>query len=74
MERNIRNAAEFLLFEGRCVRVWDNEVTDWVSGRIAGSDPEALMLEIAHEGDSSASAELRRIPYVRISKAKLLQM
>ncbi len=75
MERNIKNAAEFALFEGRFVRVWDQEVSDWVPGRVTSSDSESVTLEVVHGEDvESAVAEQKRIPYVRISKAKLLQM
>lgn len=66
-ERSIRNAAEFALFRGRMACVWEREAADWVSGRISDSDGESLTLEVAH-GDS---AELRVVPYARISKAKL---
>ena len=75
MERNIKNAAEFALFEGRLARVWDQAVTEWVPGRIVTSDSQSVTLEVVHEDDSDSSAsEKVNIPYVRISKAKLLQM
>ncbi|MCR4940952.1 MAG: ribosome maturation factor [Treponemataceae bacterium] len=65
MERTIKNAAEFCLFEGRMIRVWDTEVTEWVHGKLLGSDEKSLTLE---KEDSSAMT----IPYERIAKAKLL--
>ena len=78
MERLIKNPAEFALFAGRYVRVWDNQITDWVAGRILSSDTQSLTLELVHqeEGDmeSATSGETCIIPYERISKAKLLQL
>ncbi len=77
MERLIKNPAEFALFTGRYVRVWDNEITDWVAGRILSCDARSLTLELVH-GDggvsSEVSGEVRTIPYGRMSKARLLQL
>jgi ribosome maturation factor RimP len=63
-ERNIKNAAEFALFTGRAVRVWDKTRSDWVSGKIAGASEDALILEDEHN--------TRSIPYADIAKAKLV--
>lgn len=45
MERNIKNAAEFAVFVGREVRVWDKTVTDWVGGKILSADNKSVTLE-----------------------------
>lgn len=63
-ERNIKNAAEFELFKGREIRVWDRNVGDWVKGVIRGSSQEAVTLA-ADGGDVS-------IQYADIAKAKFI--
>jgi ribosome maturation factor RimP len=63
-ERQIKNAAEFALFTGRPVRVWDRTLSDWVSGIIAGASEDALLLE--------DKLTVRSIPYENIAKAKLV--
>lgn len=45
MERNFKNAAEFAVFTGREVRVWDKTVSDWVGGKIISSDEKSVILE-----------------------------
>ncbi len=65
MERTIKNAAEFALFVGRMIRVWDTEVTEWVHGKLLCCDDKSLTLE---KEDSSSLT----VPYERIAKAKLL--
>jgi ribosome maturation factor RimP len=65
MERHIKNAAEFPLFAGRTVRVWDTSVSDWVSGSIADVSKDSLTLEVPQEGFQS-------IPLENIAKAKLV--
>ena len=45
IEHNIKNAAEFAIFVGRNVRVWDKTVTDWVSGKIVSADEKSVELE-----------------------------
>ena len=67
MERNIRNAAEFQLFEGRIMRVWDIEKADWVSGKIISSDSKSVTMELSEGGTKC-------FPYEQIAKAKLLQI
>ncbi len=75
MERLIKNPAEFALFTDRYVRVWDNQITDWVAGRILSSDTQSITMEIVGREDGGEPAgEVRTIPYERISKAKLLQL
>lgn len=61
-DRNIKNAAEFALFEGREVRVWDKNVSDWISGKILGADEMSVALEV--EGQE------RKFRYEEIAKAK----
>ena len=51
IEHNIKNAAEFGVFTGRAVRVWDKTVTDWVSGTIKSADDKQVTLE-AEDGKS----------------------
>jgi ribosome maturation factor RimP len=68
MERLIRNAAEFALFTGRMVRVWDTDIRDWVPGIISASTETELLLE----GDTPA--QTCAIPYLRIAKAKLVSI
>ncbi|MGP1458752.1 MAG: ribosome maturation factor [Treponema sp.] len=46
MERTIKNAAEFVFFIGRDVRVWDKNAADWRSGKIVGADESSVRLEI----------------------------
>lgn len=79
MERLIKNPAEFALFTGRYVRVWDSQITDWVAGKIISSDDQSITLELVGDGVTEQpvqvqSAEVSTIPYQRISKAKLLQL
>lgn len=45
MERNIKNAAEFVFFIGREVRVWDKNISDWVGGKITAADDKSVTLK-----------------------------
>ena len=45
MERNIKNAAEFVFFIGREVRVWDKNISDWVGGKMTAADDKSVTLE-----------------------------
>ncbi|MBO5691161.1 MAG: ribosome maturation factor [Spirochaetaceae bacterium] len=79
MERLIKNPAEFALFTGRYVRVWDSQITDWVAGKIISSDDQSITLELVGDGVTEGAvqvqpAQVSTIPYQRISKAKLLQL
>lgn len=65
IEHNFKNAAEFALFKGRMVRVWDKTVTDWVSGKIISADETSVKLEIAENDE-------RTISYENIAKAKFI--
>ncbi len=69
MERNIKNAAEFALFKGRQIRVWDKTVTDWVSGKVVSSDEKSVMLK-TEENDGSAAE--KTVLYENIAKAKFV--
>ena len=64
IEHNIKNAAEFGVFTGRAVRVWDKTVTDWVSGTIKSADDKQVTLEAA-DGCKTFS-----VSYENIAKAK----
>ena len=74
MERLIKNPAEFALFVGRYIRVWDSQITDWVAGKIISSDDQSITLELVGDGVTEEPAQVSTIPYQRISKAKLLQL
>lgn len=63
-DRNIKNAAEFALFKGTEIRVWDKNVSDWVSGTILGADKDSLTLDCGGENKS--------YKYDDIAKAKFL--
>ena len=45
IEHNIKNAAEFALFVGRNVRIWDKTVTDWISGKILSADEKSVTIQ-----------------------------
>ncbi len=72
LERNIRNAAEFPLFIGKEVRVWDKTANDWIGGVIDSADTKSVTLEIA-QGDGSDSVK-KTIPYADIAKAKFIHL
>jgi ribosome maturation factor RimP len=76
MERLIKNAAEFTLFAGKNLRVWDTSVSDWVPGIIISADSKALTLELSEQEtaqETAAAAKRQRIiPFEQIAKAKLL--
>ena len=65
MERNIKNAAEFAVFIGREVRVWDKTANDWVGGKIAAADKISVTLE-------TEDGEKRTVSYENIAKAKFI--
>jgi ribosome maturation factor RimP len=72
LERNIRNAAEFALFTGREVRVWDKTVNDWVGGKILSADTVSVVLDVSQK-DGSASQQVT-VAYVNIAKAKFIHL
>ena len=62
IEHNLKNAAEFSVFTGREVRVWDKTVNDWVSGKIKTADDKSVVLVT---GDTE-----NKIAFENIAKAK----
>lgn len=71
MERNIRNAAEFVLFKGKEIRVYDKTVTDWVGGKLISADEKELVLETSEKDGSTAQ---KSISYENIAKAKFIHL
>lgn len=71
MERNIKNAAEFALFIGREVRVWDKTISDWVGGKLVSSDTKSLALETL---DSNGNSQNTVVLYENIAKAKFIHL
>lgn len=65
IEHNIKNAAEFTVFTGRDVRVWDKTVTDWVGGKIISADEKSVTLE-------KEDSENVTVLYENIAKAKFI--
>lgn len=65
IEHNIKNAAEFTVFTGRNVRVWDKEKTDWIGGKIVSADEKQVTLET--EGGTNIT-----VSYENIAKAKFI--
>ena len=64
IEHNIKNAAEFGVFTGREVRVWDKTVNDWVGGTISSADDKSVTLK-AEDGE-------RKIDFENIAKSKFV--
>ena len=62
IEHNLKNAAEFSVFTGREVRVWDKTVNDWVSGKIKTSDDKSVVLDV--------NGTENKIAFENIAKAK----
>ena len=65
IEHNIKNAAEFGVFTGREVRVWDKTVNDWVGGTISSADDKSVTLK-AEDGSE------KTITFENIAKAKFV--
>lgn len=61
-DRNVKNAAEFALFVGHNIRVWDKTVGDWVAGVIKSADEKFVTLE--NEGQE------KTVGFEDIAKAK----
>ena len=76
MERNIRNAAEFPLFIGRGLRVWDRTVSDWVCGTLVAADTQSLTLECTQTVDAGGDIAVPRriVLYADIAKAKFIHL
>lgn len=64
IEHNIKNAAEFEIFTGREVRVYDKTVTDWVGGVIQVADDKSVTLD--------TEKGIVTISYENIAKAKFI--
>lgn len=67
IERNIRNAAEFSIFEGRQVRVWDRNISDWTTGVIKASTRSEVTLTLEDGSEKSFA-------YDDIAKAKFIHI
>jgi len=65
IEHNIKNAAEFTVFTGRDVRVWDKTVTDWVGGVIKSADNKSVTM-------AKEDGETITVLYENIAKAKFI--
>lgn len=65
IEHNIKNAAEFTVFTGRDIRVWDKTVTDWVGGKIISADDKQVTME-------KENGESLTVLYENIAKAKFI--
>lgn len=65
-ERLIKNAAEFVFFKGKYLKVYDVTISDWVSGKIVDVSETNIKLQIDEEE--------RDIPLANIAKAKLLNI
>ena len=65
IEHNIKNAAEFSVFIGRNVRIWDKTVTDWVGGKILSADDKSVTLE-------TENGESKTVSFEDIAKAKFV--
>jgi ribosome maturation factor RimP len=78
-ERLIKNAAEFALFVGRPLRVWDRTITEWRSGILAAAEDGCLRLRPATTASKAAVtldeatdvAGVVTVMYEDIAKAKL---
>lgn len=66
MDRNVKNAAEFAVFIGREIRVWDKTVTDWVDGEIVSADEKSVTMK--KDGD------VFTVPFENIAKAKFVHL
>ena len=63
LDRIIKNAAEFALFTGKSVRIWNTDITDWIQGTVVSSDYNTVLID--------TDTERLSIPYSKIAKAKL---
>lgn len=69
LQRNFKDFYEFELFTGENVKIYDERISDWVSGKISNEklDKEILILEQYANKDKNVI----EIPYTFIKKAKL---
>ena len=63
LDRVMKNAAEFGVFKGKTVKVWNTDISDWIQGTILDSGTESVKLAL-ESGEED-------IPFVKIAKAKL---
>lgn len=63
LDRVLKNAAEFSVFVGRQVKIWDTDISDWITGKIVSADRTSVRLD-AGNGETV-------YPFSRIAKAKL---
>ena len=66
MERNFRNAAEFSIFTGRTVRVWNKNISDWQSGVIVCSDEKSVTLEDSGEKSTVLFEDIAKAKFVHL--------
>lgn len=63
LDRILKNAAEFNVFTGKLVKVWNTDISDWIQGTVLASGTDCVRL-----GTDSGEMD---IPYSKIAKAKL---
>lgn len=63
LDRVFKNASEFSVFVGHRVRVWNTDISDWVSGTVVSADSQLVTLDTG-SGETT-------LPYQKIAKAKL---
>lgn len=63
LDRILKNAAEFSVFTGKQVKVWNTDISDWIQGTILSSGKDSVTLS-TEKGETD-------IPYSKIAKAKL---
>lgn len=63
LDRVLKNATEFAQFVGKTVKVWNTDISDWISGTVKTSGKNSVTLA-SETGDTE-------IPYSKIAKAKL---
>ncbi|NQU80414.1 MAG: ribosome assembly cofactor RimP [Bacteroidetes bacterium] len=69
LQRNLKDYYEFELFTGENVKIYDDRISDWLTGKISGvkTDEEVLILDQSINND----IKFVEIPYTFIKKAKL---
>jgi ribosome maturation factor RimP len=63
IDRVLKNAAEFAVFVGKQVKVWNTDISDWISGAVVSATADSVLL-------STDKGEIG-IQYSKIAKAKL---
>lgn len=66
-EHNIKNAAEFMLFIGYTIRLWDKGISDWVYGKIMGADNKSVTIKTTNK-------ESKNYLFTDIVKAKFASL